>query len=456
MSISSERLAIGVAFIALAVLACFAPAQGDTWWLLRAGRDIWATGHVPLVDTYSYTAAGAPWPNHEWLTEALFYGLFRIGGLPLLTAACAAAAVGAWALAASVARGPFEARFGLLVACMVPTAITFALRPQMLTLLFFSVVCVLLVRNRLFWVPFVMLVWANCHGAVALGLVAIAGAAVAALVADRRRILSLVWTGAASAAATLLTPLGIGLWRFWIESPARSRVNDLIEWRSPDLSPAMWPFWLLAALLVIATLRNRRHLAADTRCVVAIALCVLPLALQAMRNVPIFVLVAYPAVTSVVGSVGRRSSTRSVHERGGLNAVLLALSGAVAILVVALSWTFPPSVLGWRPFAPEALAAVSRCEGPLFNTYAAGGALIWFLPTRPVFVDSRQDPYPMELVAASFNAELTGDYRAAFDAYGVRCTILPVESPLAERLRTESRWSTSFRDNQWVVFESVQ
>ena len=70
--VRSETLAAGLLGIAAGVLACLAPAQSDTWWLLRAGQDIVRTRAIPLVDTYSHTAAGLYWPNHEWLTEVLF------------------------------------------------------------------------------------------------------------------------------------------------------------------------------------------------------------------------------------------------------------------------------------------------------------------------------------------------------------------------------------------------
>ena len=60
-------------FVAIAVAACFSPAQNDTWWHLRAGADAWRTGRVPLLDTFSHTAYGASWPNQEWLGEVVLY-----------------------------------------------------------------------------------------------------------------------------------------------------------------------------------------------------------------------------------------------------------------------------------------------------------------------------------------------------------------------------------------------
>lgn len=455
LTITSERLAIGLAFIALATLACFAPAQGDTWWLLRAGLDIWSTGSVPLVDTYSHTAAGRYWPNHEWLTEASFYALYRLGGLPVLAAACAAAATAAWGLAYSLTRGSFEARFVALIGCSLPAAMSFALRPQMLTMLFFSVTCALLVRNRLTWVPVVILVWANFHGAVALGLVATAAAGAAAILLARSSIWSVMGLGLACAAATLVTPMGSDLWTFWLESPARSDVNDLIEWQPPGFTPILWTFWAAAAVLIVVTIRNRRHLDAETWRAVAIAWGTLPLALQAVRNVPIFLLAALPALTCAISARATPRPQRVLLENTRLNAAFLGSTALAATVAVAVAWTRPPSALGWHPIPAEAQGAASACEGPMFNTYEDGGALMWFLPGRPVFIDNRQDPYPMDLLADARRAELGGEFQALFARHAIRCAVLPADSPVAIGLEGDPAWARRYADARWRVFERL-
>ena len=74
------------------------PAQNDTFWHLRAGQDIWRTGHVPRVDHDSHRFAGAPWPDHEWLTQALMYLAYRAGGMPGLQSGAAALVLAAAAL----------------------------------------------------------------------------------------------------------------------------------------------------------------------------------------------------------------------------------------------------------------------------------------------------------------------------------------------------------------------
>src|SRR5258707_14864817 len=91
-----DRLMATLLFLAISLAAFLMPAQNDTWWQLRAGREMWLTRHVLLHDTFSHTVYGAFWPNHEWLSQVLFYGIYAAGGMPSLTMASAAAATAAW------------------------------------------------------------------------------------------------------------------------------------------------------------------------------------------------------------------------------------------------------------------------------------------------------------------------------------------------------------------------
>ena len=71
--ISFGTMAVGLLFVAFALRAALMPAQNDTFWHLRAGAGHLADDEIPRVDRYSHTFAGAPWPDHEWLAQALMY-----------------------------------------------------------------------------------------------------------------------------------------------------------------------------------------------------------------------------------------------------------------------------------------------------------------------------------------------------------------------------------------------
>ena len=121
-----------------------------------------------------------------------------------------------------------------------------------------------------------------------------------------------------------------------------------------------------------------------------------------------------------------------------------------AVLAVAAAWNQPVDRLGWRPIPREAIARIRACAGPLYNRYNEGGYLIWFVPEVPVFIDSRQDPYPAALLSADIAVEKTGDYQALFSQYGIRCAALPPASPVAKRVVADG-WRETYRDETWVV-----
>ena len=76
---SYENFLAGLLLLAVFLTCGLTPVQSDTWWQLRAGADMWTSRQVLLTDTFSHTANGAFWVNHEWLAEVIFYGAYRLG-----------------------------------------------------------------------------------------------------------------------------------------------------------------------------------------------------------------------------------------------------------------------------------------------------------------------------------------------------------------------------------------
>jgi hypothetical protein len=52
----------------------------DLRWHLRTGQWIVETGHVPHSDPFSFIRPGHAWLSHEWLSEVLFYELWKHSG----------------------------------------------------------------------------------------------------------------------------------------------------------------------------------------------------------------------------------------------------------------------------------------------------------------------------------------------------------------------------------------
>ena len=451
-----EQLCTAVLFLVIALAACLMPAQTDTWWQLRTGEEIWLRRAVDLHDHFSHTVNGSYWPNHEWLSQVLFYGVYRLGGLPLLTAACAAAVVGAWALAWQLTTGQTMRRVIVAALALVPSATGWTLRPQVLTLLLFATCAFLLIRRREMFLPPLFLVWANLHGGVVLGFLLIAGAMTDIALRERRVPLRLMAVAAGCVAATTITPLGLS---FWTEIPASvARLHDyrVIEWQSPRFTDLPFlGFWLLALVLVALTIRVKpwRPYTSAPNTLIWIALAMLVMSLSSARNIPVFLIAALPAIADLwdrAVSPPRQAKARRRIEHPQFNAAALSVAVVTAVIGVGYAWTIPIKQLGWKPLPQDAIAALNACPERLYNRYDEGGFLIWFVRGQKVFLDSRQDPFPSELVHAHIRADETGDYEDLFARFAIRCAFVPARSPMAERL-TADGWQHRYEGRGFVV-----
>jgi hypothetical protein len=465
--LSFEEMTVGLLFVVVAARALLMGAQSDTYWALRAGQDIWRTGTVPRVDAYSFTAAGLPWPDHEWLWQAFLYPLHRAGGMPLVTAAAALVVIGAVVLAYRLTIGAISTRFLLMLLAIPLASVVWAVRPQIVTLLGLALLVTWLARERLAPLPLLFLAWANAHGGVVLGGVVLGAAVMAALLRaavtrapeDRRRAARLGLALPLCALATTLTPLGFGVFRFVVESEARLRAAHINEWKATLPGPGLsieGAFWVLALAFLVLLARRWRTLRTGTWgdwVVFASAVALLPLAFRSLRHIGPFLLLAPAAASRLLGPDFRlrRASSSSSPDRPGLNAALFGVIAAGAAATVAVCWRLPLEDLGWRPVPEAALAAIRACPGRLYNHYNQGGYLVWLAPETKVFVDNRQDPFPLPFLIEHIRVESGSlPHGPLFARWGLRCSFLPTESPTVAALAKEG-WRETYRDAKWAV-----
>lgn len=466
-----DRMVLGILLAGWGILALLMPAHSDTFWHLRAGADIWRTLHVPQIDSYSHTVAGQPWPDHEGLSQAGMYLCYRLGGMPGLELGAALLVSVAVLLSYRLMEGPLPTRLALMAVPLTVSSLLWVLRPQIVSLSLLMVLVCLLARERHRWIPVLFLIWANAHAGVVMGgLVLAAATGCAALrflatraVADRRRLLTLVVALPLAALAAAATPLGFGIYRFVLESTARLRAEHILEWGPPwPTGPFEVTFWLLAlGFLGLLVWRRRQLAAADwaTQVVVASAVVVLALAFRSLRNIGPFLTVATPAASRLLGPDFRFRSAAPAKTTGpagtspdhpSVNLALFAGVAASALAIVVLCWTRDAQRLQWHPVTGAAQRALRGCPGRLYNHYYEGGYLIWFVPEQPVFIDNRQDPYPVSLLAEDMGIERGQPYRPTFDRYGIRCAFLSSASKIVPRLLADG-WQVRFRDDQWAV-----
>lgn len=432
------------------------PAQNDTWWHLREGELLWHRGAGPLRDYFSHTVYGGNWENREWLSQVLFYGLYRTGGLPLLTGILACAVVAAWSFSWRLAPGRASWRAVLTAAAATAASPDWALRPQVLSFFFVGLTAFLITRRRLLWLPPVFLVWANLHGGVVLGWLLLGVAVMLTVVGGRRRdAVQVTATAVVSFLLTGLTPLGTTLWTGTLAAVQRMRAFDIAEFHSPRLTDvALLPFWIMTAALLVLIVAAKPWVPGSParHFVVAGAAGLLPLALVSSRSISAMLLLAVPAVILLAESVVPAQAPTDRGERPTQNAIVLGLAVLSAAGVVMYGWAAPALRLHWHPLPEGAAAAIESCRPNLYNRFDEGGYIIWFAPAQRVFVDSRFDPYPADLLHEHVRVEASGDYTSLFQRFGIHCAFLPRESVLSQRLGGDG-WKATYDRDGWVVLQ---
>src|SRR5271157_946239 len=133
--LSYELLWLSVGLLPLLLIAFLLPVTPqDYWWYLRLGQDILRTGHVPAIDTYSFTYAGQSTVNHPWLSALIFWLTYRVGGLNLtflLRVICIGATYGLlWLWMRQLGAGPRLASLLIIIAGLSASE-NWSVRPQM-------------------------------------------------------------------------------------------------------------------------------------------------------------------------------------------------------------------------------------------------------------------------------------------------------------------------------------
>jgi hypothetical protein len=397
-SSNSKALAALLGLTALFLLGLFSTelADSDAWWHLKTGQYIVTQHRLPYPDPFAYTTALAKPAyageavtqrfnlTHEWLAQALMYLIESAGGLGavvlwkalLLTLCCG--------LTASIARRRTNSwPWGIAAALAAATALVdFAHdRPSLLSYAFpFAFIAILETRRRLWLLPILALVWANCHGGFFLGWVVCGVYCAEALLTrapDARRILA--FSGAAVLASGL-NPNGFNVVTTLVSYRQSPLTATLMEWSRPGFWGEPYAFFLLlygaAAALALSWKRVR---IADWLLYIAFAAA----SLAAFRNVPLMALLA-PILIATYFPWQRKLPAMAQY----------AAYAAAAALACGLLWGiatgafFQLRAAEWR--YPAGAADFLRRHGigaRLFNTYEDGGYFIW--RGLPVFIDGR-------------------------------------------------------------------
>ena len=465
MRLSFDRLWIflAVALPALAALIVPLPAV-DLAYQVRTGDLILASRSIPAVDAYTFTAAGTPWTDQQWLAQVLLALGYRLGGWELLAVARAGLVSSTFGLvlAAAVARGaPIRVASILSLLSFVLAAPALALRPQLFGIAIFAGLLFLVADRRrhprrLWIAPLLIVLWANVHGSVVLAPVLLAYAWLEDVVEDRdqQRSLAVLVVGSL---ATLVNPFGVGVWSYALGVGTNPQITGRVaEWQ--HTSPLSVPGLLFygSVVAVAGLLIARRRLVTWPSLLWVGFLLVL--GVWTVRALAWWPLGVVPVVASLLpgGTAERRPAPNLVNA--------LVAAAVVVALVAALPWWRPTDPLtgrvGLLTYAPSQLAATLREEAPpnarVFAPQTWASWFEWAAPDGLVFVDSR-----IEL----FDAATWRDYdtvtgagagwQAVLDGHSVTYLLVRSGDPLAAAVASDRTWCAVQTDGDGALYRRL-
>lgn len=454
-------------FFVLILLFLLPLVPNDFWWYLRLGQDILHTGALPAVDAYSYTAAGTPFIYHAWLSAVTLWFTFQAGGVPL-TFVLQGVVIGLfylffWLSAREVGIN-YRLATLLLIAAALAGSNNWQTRPQIFGYLLFAITVWIVLRwqngknGTLLLVPLLAVLWINLHGSFIM-LYLCLGAALVFGVGDRKLMLAAL---AAALVFSLINPDGLRVfsntWSVLFDNASNKYFGA--EWQPPlnrGWQMNIFFGWLLL-LIPLAYFSSTKIPGLLWVWLVGFGWLALTGERYVFWVLPILVLVTGLLLQPWLARLAPTGRTRPRPR----------LAGLLALGLLALPVAFLPGLReGWWPQAPPAvtnstpveaarwLQAHPELPGELWNDYAYGSYLIYALPERKVWIDTRLYPYStghMQDYLTVSQGAYGWEEILQRDGVNLVFAYRPDQPDLVRRLDDHPGWCAVYRDEYAAIF----
>jgi hypothetical protein len=460
-------------FLLAAVILAFSAkqiAEPDIWWHLRDAAYLLQYHSFPSVDTSSFGAAGSPWLDYEWLSEASLFLGFKAMGLRGLLAVYFAVLVliyiGVYYRSCRAGADCKDATLTTLLAIFLGIV---SIGPRTLLFGWLCMVGLLLVLDRfqrtgkgLWLLPPLFALWINLHGSWVFGMVVLALTIASGLVeGEWGLVVARRWTPgelkklllalATSLAALFVNPFGykLLLYPFDLLFRQQSNMKHIEEWQSVDFSTGDGKLALIVILaLLAAALFSRRRWKLDEVLLTAFTLWA---ALSHVRFLFFAGLILAPILAPRLKLFPPYQ--REV-DKPWLNA------GIMAAVVGSIIFFFPSSaqlqqkVDETYPTAALEFMQRQHLNGKIFNQYVWGAYMEWNAPELKPIIDGRADIFAYNGVLDDHSKAMAMEKPfEILDKYRIDYALLNPTQPLTYLLEHSPAWRLIYSDKVAVLLE---
>lgn len=357
MQVWLKRLPLLLFFITVFSFSLRYLSDHDLGFHLKGGQWIWEHKAVPDKDTYTYTVNQNDYIDSHWLFQLVvwcFYTLAGYGGVSLLVAILVTLI---FYIQWKLLRHYISATESILLLMLVALVIQFRfhLRPELITWMGISLYLLLYQIYRqhksryIYLLLVVQLIWANCHGLFILGWLMCAAFFISDWWHTKSIDKRLLAAGILQPVAALITPYGLKglLFPFYlytrlqegnVMNNAISEFKSVFEIQVSPNSPfspgilyfGFGGFVLLFLVGFIFSLKHRKVFEW------IIGFAFLFLALKAVRNIPLFLFVGAPFVSSAWDTMRLRKKLAEFFSK--YNVLVRNAVAYLLLLFILLLW----------------------------------------------------------------------------------------------------------------------
>jgi tetratricopeptide (TPR) repeat protein len=461
---------------ALLLLSVFSGEIRDTdiWLHLKTGQHTLETRRLTVPDPFSYTSGmGATYAGeevtryfnliHEWLAQVFMYWIYAVAGFPGLVLARAMLLMVFCALVGWMAFRRTHGFYISLAAALAAADVALHFqqsRPFLVTFVCLAVTMASLESRRRLWLlPPIFLIWANCHAGFFMGWLVLGAYCGEALIRRLRkkpvRNGRQLWLVAGACfLASGLNPNGFRVIQILFLYRSSGIQSDNLEWQRPMFwEPGMYSFLLFGTLIVLLLARRRARLV-DWLLYLGFA----AISLMAVRNT-IFLGLVGPVVMAAY-----MPRWRAIPITAMLMSAAILVYGVAPAMAKGNAWALRAAE--WQlPSGAAGFIQAHQIADRMFNNYEAGGYLVWRLwPMQRDFIDPRglsEEAYAdYRHILMYTDSEGRKGAEKLLEKYGIEMLVFEGFDylsgqvyPLAVELASsQAGWKLVYADSKGVIF----
>ena len=452
-------------------------ADCDTGYHIRAGEYIIETKSVPHEDMFSFLDPPPAWTAHEWLAEivmALSHDALGLTGVVIFYAFILSLTYYLFFRFLKKDSENLLLLTGMVLLVISTSTIHFLARPHLFTFLFLVIWYFVLdsyqyrSKNYLYFLPLIMLVWVNLHGAFILGFVLLGTYFTGNLIyyfwkqgndkqahASKCRTYFLV--GVVCLGASLINPYGYHILLFPFDFVTNQYIlTHVQEFQATNFQEFLvYKYLFLIMLAVLMTSRLRLNLIE-----LILILGFTYMSLYSVRNIPLFAIIVAPIIirrldlmmldsnNRVIQFINKKSQSFMETERTARGFLWPALALILVLFVAGMG--------GIKHYFDPEIKAVHAVEflkkehisGNMFNDDEIGDYIIYAAyPQYRVFFDGRNDMYGVEHMQDYLRVLRLGhEWEKVLDKYDIQWFFINADSLLSRYLMEREDWHLIYAD----------